>query len=143
MTKILDKFKEFNYMYYNSCDKLQEEYEKMYAIIKSNGHVLQSEAWSLDAGILLENENSVIAGSFFNLSKNKNSILIHIIYVDENFRKQGIYKKMHALINQIGLEQNRKYVYSYIHTDNKPMQDYIIKKIGYEPIMSLVRKSIV
>lgn len=140
--RILDTFNEFKYSYYEVCDKLKMEYERMYDIIKSNGHALASDSWPLDAGILLENNNEVIAGAFFNLSKSSGSILIHIIYVDDAYRRQGIYKKMHSLIDMIGKEQNRHSVYSYIHNKNEVMQSHVSQSIGYEPVMQLVTRKI-
>jgi hypothetical protein len=114
----------------------------MYGIIKASGHALASDSWSLDAGILLENGNKVIAGGFFNLSKSPTSILIHIIFVEESYRKNGIYTKIHSLIDILGIEQNRHNIYSYVHSKNKIMQEHIVKKIGYEPVMQLVSRQI-
>ena len=141
--KTLDNYKEFRYHYYEANDKLHNEYDRMYGIIKASGHALASDSWPLDAGILLENDDKVIAGSFFNLSKSSSSILIHIIYVEEEYRKQGIYTKMHQLINTVGKQQNRTNVYSYIHMDNYIMTNHIVDKIGYKPIMQLVKRDIV
>lgn len=140
--RTLDNFNDFNYNYYENCDKLRTEYERMYGIIKAAGHALASDSWPLDAGILLENNNNVIAGAFFNLSKSATSILIHVIFVDEKYRQSGIYTKMHTLIDYIGIEQNRHHVYSYIHAKNQIMQEYIMKKIGYETVMHLVTRPI-
>ena len=140
---LLDTFKDYNYIYYKDCtDKLASQYERMYGIIKANGHALASDAWSLDSGILLEKDDKVIAGTFFNLTKSPSSILIHVIFVEEQYRQQGIYKKMHELLNVIGKNLNRKNIYSYIHLQNKLMNDHIIEKIGYEPIMQLVKREI-
>jgi hypothetical protein len=143
MTHILDTFKDYNYIYYESCtDKLATQYERMYGIIKANGHALASDAWSLDSGILLEKDDEVIAGTFFNLTKSSSSILIHVIFVEEKYRQQGIYTRMHSLLNLIGTNLNRKNIYSYIHLQNKLMNDHIVEKIGYEPIMTLVKREI-
>lgn len=140
---LLDTFKDYNYIYYKNCtNKLQSQYERMYGIIKANGHALASDAWSLDSGILLEKDDEVIAGTFFNLTKSPSSILIHVIFVEEQHRQQGIYTKMHELLNDIGNYLGRKTVYSYIHIQNELMNDHIMKKIGYEPIMQLVKREI-
>jgi len=140
--RILDTFKEFNYTYYEVCDKLKKEYDRMYGIIKAAGHALASDSWPLDAGILLENEDKIIAGAFFNLSKSQSSILIHIIFVDEEYRKSGIYTKMHSLVDLLGKEMDRDNIYSYIHMDNAVMRDYIVDKIGYKPVMQLVKREV-
>lgn len=140
---LLETFKDYNYIYYKDCtDKLVYQYERMYGIIKANGHALASDAWSLDSGILLEKDDEVIAGTFFNLTKSPSSILIHVIFVEEQYRQQGIYTKMHELLNVIGKDLNRKNIYSYIHLQNKLMNEHIIEKIGYEPIMQLVKREI-
>ena len=54
--KKLDTYKEFTYTYYESCDKLKSEYNRMYKITTENGHALESNSWQLESGILLENE---------------------------------------------------------------------------------------
>jgi RimJ/RimL family protein N-acetyltransferase len=114
----------------------------MYDIIKSSGHALASDTWPLDGGILLKNTSEVIAGAFFNLSKSSSSILIHIIFVEDQHRHQGIYTKMHSLIDMLGKELGRLSIYSYIHSGNQIMQSHIMKKIGYEPVMQLVKRGI-
>lgn len=140
--RTLDTFKEFSYNYYENCDRLRNEYDRMYGIIKESGHALASDSWPLDAGILLENNDRIIAGAFFNFSKSATSILIHIIFVDEEYRKSGIYTTMHSLIDKVGNEQNRHHVYSYIHTKNQIMQEHVMQKIGYESVMQLVTRPI-
>jgi RimJ/RimL family protein N-acetyltransferase len=115
----------------------------MYDAIKSNGWVIgSSDHWMLDSGILLENDDEIIAGAFFNLNKIKSSILILVIFVDEKYRQNGIYKKLHSLIDEVGKQENRQAVYSYIHVDNKLMNEHIMEKIGYEPVMQLVKRPI-
>ena len=140
--EILDSHGSYQYVFMNNCEVLTTEYNRMYGIIKDNGHALASDAWTLDAGILLKTDQEIIAGSFFNLSKSSSSILIHIIFVEEAHRKKGIYTKMHSLIDRLGQETGRKNIYSYVHQKNEIMQDYIIEKIGYEPVMQLVKREI-
>jgi RimJ/RimL family protein N-acetyltransferase len=126
----------------NNCEELTTEYNRMYGIIEASGHALASDARPLDAGILLKTDQEIIAGSFFNLSKSPSSILIHIIFVEDQHRQQGIYTKMHSLIDTLGKELSRSSIYSYIHSKNQVMQEHIMKKIGYEPVMQLVKKEI-
>ena len=140
--QILDTYKNYQYVYMDSCVELSNEYNRMYGIIKANGHALASDAWPLDGGILLKNDNEVIAGAFFNLSKSLGSILIHIIFVEDQHRQQGIYTKMHSLIDTLGKELSRPSIYSYIHSKNQVMQEHVMKKIGYEPVMQLVKREI-
>jgi hypothetical protein len=140
--KKLDTYKEFTYIYYESCDKLKSEYDRMYKTLIANGHALESSIWPLESGILLENENEVIAGSFFNLKSRVSSILMYLVFVEEPHRKNGIYKNMHLLVNRLGKEQGKTSIYSYIHLDNSVMQDHVAKNIGYIPLMHVVRKDI-
>ncbi len=140
--EILDTHGDYQYIYYDVCEELQQEYERMYGIIKANGHAIASDSWPLDAGILLRNGNDIIAGAFFNLSRSPAAILIHIIYVDDNHRRKGIYTKMHSLIDKLGKETNRTNIVSYVHMGNKIMQEHVVDKIGYKPVMQLVTRKI-
>ena len=140
--EIIDSHNDYQYVYHDDSAKLREQYDRMYGIIKASGYALASDSWPLNSGILLQNKDSVIAGSFFNLSKSPSSILIHIIFVEEMYRQQGIYKKMHSLIDTLGKQLGRSAIYSYIHADNQLMQEHIVDKIGYKPVMHLVRREI-
>jgi len=140
--RILETYNEYNFTYYEVCDKLSLEYDRMSGEINANGHSFGAHTWQLDAGILLENNDRVIAGAFFNLSRASNIILIKAVFVEEEFRKQGIYTKLHSLIDRLGIEQNRTMIYSYIHVNNKLMQEHMIEHIGYEPILTLVSRPI-
>lgn len=141
--KKIDHFQDFDFVLYQQPDeKLTREYEKMFSAIKAAGHAVASDAWPLDGGILLERGEHVIAGAFFNTSKSKSSLLIHIVYVEHEYRKQGIYKKLHTLLDDFAKSQGRSHIYSYIHVDNKTMTDVIMDKIGYEPVMTLVKRKV-
>jgi RimJ/RimL family protein N-acetyltransferase len=140
--QILGSHKSYQYVYMDPCDELSAEYIRMYKIIKANGHALASDSWEVDGGILLKNNNEVIAGSFFNFSKRPSSILINVIFVEEQHRHQGIYTKMHSLIDELGKEKGQTSIYSYIHSDNRVMQEHIMKKIGYETVMHIVKRVI-
>jgi hypothetical protein len=143
-THLLDTFNNYNYVYYESCtDKLSTEYDKMYKKIEASGHTTGANSdWSLDKGILLENDNEAIAGIFLNTNKFKGSILILATFVEEQYRQHGIYKKLHKLLNNIGNDLGKKTVYAYIHRQNTIMNDHIIEKNGYEPVMTLVKRAI-
>ena len=140
--QILGSHINYQYVYMDSCDELSTEYIRMYKIIEANGHALAPEPWSVDGGILLKNNNEVISGSFFNFSKRPGSILINLIFVEEKHRHQGIYTKMHSLIDELGKEQGQTAIYSYIHSNNQSMTNHIMKKIGYETVMHLVKRGI-
>lgn len=141
--QILDSHKNYQYVYLDMCEELSNEYYRMYGIVNANGHALASVGtWPLDGGILLKNDSEVIAGAFFNLSKSSITILIHIIFVEDQHRQQGIYTKMHSLIDMLGKELGRSSIYSYIHSENQIMQEHVMKKIGYEPVMQLVKREI-
>lgn len=140
--RILGKFQDFDYVHYTQCEKLQNYHDKMFHILEEKGYAITSNNWSLDEGILLENKETVIAGAFFNTSKTEHAILIHLIFVHTEFRRQGIYSTLHRLIDTLGKEKNKTSIYSYIHIDNKIMNNYVIKKIGYTPIMQVVKRKI-
>lgn len=142
--KILDKFKNLNYTYYDNCEKIETEYNRMFDILKSSGYTLGAteDGLTLDGGILLENDAGVVAGAFFNFTKFKNSVIILTIFVEEEYRKNGIYTKMHSLIDSIGNEHNKLAVYSHIHAKNDLMQQHVAKSIGYETVMHVVRRPI-
>jgi hypothetical protein len=144
MIHLLDTFNNYNYIYYESCtDKLATQYDKMYKSIEASGYTTGANSdWSLDKGILLENYDDVIAGIFLNTDKFKGSILILATFVEEQYRQQGIYKKLHQLLNKIGNDLNKKTIYAYIHCQNNIMNEHIIEKNGYEPIMTLVKREI-
>jgi RimJ/RimL family protein N-acetyltransferase len=140
--QILDSHKTYQYVYLDACEELSNEYNRMYNTIKASGHALSSDTWPLDGGILLKNGSEVIAGAFFNISKSSSSLLIHIIFVEEQYRQQGIYTKMHSLLDRLCKELRRSTIYSYIHSENQIMQEHIMKKIGYETVMQLVKRRI-
>jgi GNAT superfamily N-acetyltransferase len=138
--EVLEKFGDFNFTLYTECNsKLTHEYTKMYAALKDSGFTLLFD-WDLTGGILVEGDNTVIAGIFFNTVKFEKTILIHLAYVDPGYRRQGIYTKLHHWLDVFGVSESKEDVYSYIHILNKPMMDYIGEKIGYTPLMQLVRR---
>lgn len=139
---ILDTFEDFKYVYYIRNEKLIKNYHKMFAELKLAGHMIRKENTPIDRGILLENNNEVIAGCFFNVSKISSVILIDTIFVDQPYRQKGIYKKMHFLLDTIGKNLNKKSIYSSIHIDNQIMQQHVMKKIGYEVVLHTVKRDI-
>lgn len=141
--QVLDIHDKYKYVYYaQSTDHLVAQHDKMYGLIKAAGHALASDFWPVESGILLENDNEVIAGLFLNLTRSPEVILVHLVFVDSYFRQQGIYTKMHSLVDTIGRRLGRNNVYSYVHVDNELMQNVIMKKIGYEPVLHLVKRVI-
>lgn len=140
--EILDSHGNHNYIYFENCVELTREFVRMYGIIEADGHGLMSEIWDLDAGILLKNDQEVIAGIFLNFSKNSKSILILATFVEETHRNKGIYNKLHLLLDKIGKESGRTEIYCYIHPDNHLMMGHITEKMRYEPVLHLVKRVI-
>jgi hypothetical protein len=140
--EILGTFNEFNYVLYEKAEpKLATECRRGYKLLQDNGNVVGGK-WSLTGGILLESGEKVIAGIFFNTTDYEEAILIHLAFVDEEYRNRGIYRTLHGYIDQVGKQTGKTGVYSYIHLGNKVMVDYICEKIGYKPIMQLVQRPI-
>jgi GNAT superfamily N-acetyltransferase len=139
---ILGTFKEFNYVLYkNTEEKLVNEFNKVYEILKSNGYVIGTR-WDLTGGILLESDKSVIGSIFFNTSEYRSVILIQFAFVDPEYRRQGIYRTLHSYVDMFGKNFGKTDIYSYIHLENKDMVDHVSEKIGYKPLMNLVHRPI-
>jgi V8-like Glu-specific endopeptidase len=97
---------------------------------------------STDCGILIEKNGIVVAGVFLNTSKYSSTIVVLLIFVESSYRHQGLYKKCHELITNLGKKLNKSDIYSYIHENNSLMKDIIMEKIGYTPLMQLVTRKI-
>ena len=139
---ILGEYSDYKYVLYTEeTEKLSAEYKRMFLILKESGFTLVSH-WVLDGGILLENDKDVIAGIFFNTRNFNNSLLIHIAYVDPAHRNKGIYRTLHSHIDRFSKSLNKLEIYSYIHLSNRPMVEHIGEKVGYVPVMQLVKKTL-
>jgi hypothetical protein len=139
----LGSFGDYDYVYFNKpTPEMMKEFNRMFAIIQDNGHALTAEPWPVDAGILLTDGKITIAGAFFNISKHKNSILLHLIFVDEEFRRQRIYTEIQKLLTLIGKFTGKKKLYSYIHVNNKVLTDHIMPLVGYVEVMKLVTRDL-
>ena len=141
--EVIDTFGDFNYVYYSKrCGKIYDEYLRMWEQIAEAGHALSFLETGPENGILLEKDNKVIAGAFFDLKSYPSAVLIFILYVEPEYRNLGIWTKLHSLIDYIGKQNDKTGVYSYIHLKNTVMVEHAAKSIGYEPVMHLVRRSI-
>lgn len=141
---VLGTFENFNYIYYSDKgDKFMEEYNRMYEEIHAAGHALSRDPWPVDTGIILmDDSGKSIAGAFFNLEKYKQTVLLLLIYVNPEFRKKGIYLQLHKLIDFVGKNKGKNRLYSYIHSGNSLMTDYMIERMGYREVMKLVERDI-
>ena len=128
---ILGQYLNYNYRYYEANDKLSEEYERMKYLVLNETRGTP-DPHSLECGILLENDQEVIAGTFLNLSVNPKVILILNIYVNEEHRRKGIHTAMHTFIDKIALAFDKSSIFSNIHASNKIMVDYIMQKQNYQ-----------
>lgn len=139
---VLGTFADYKYtLYTETTARLLSEFGRVHEIIKLQGHVVGNR-WDLTGGILLETPDSIIASIFYNADEYNSAMLIHFAYVDPEFRKRGIYKTMHSYIDSIGTYLGKSSVYSYIHLSNTSMINHISEKIGYTPIMQLVKRPI-
>lgn len=139
---ILGSHNKFNYIFHDYHDsKSGTSYEYMNEKIKNLGYMITPD-WSPDKSILLENNEEVIAGIFLNTTKYNKTLLILVAYVEEEFRRQGIYSQLHKFVDMYGLSAGKESVYTYIHCDNTLMTDVVSKKIGYKPVMNLMKRSI-
>jgi len=109
--------------------------------IKDLGYLITPD-WTPDRSILLENDNKVIAGIFFNTTKYNKTLLILVAYVEEEYRLQGIYSQLHRFVDLYGVSAGKESVYTYIHCDNTLMTDIVSEKIGYKPVMHLMKRNI-
>lgn len=139
---ILGTYREFRYVLYNIVEpNMLQEYNKVCDIIKNNGHSLHSD-WDLTGGIMLENNQEVIASIFYNTTKYRTALLINVAYVEPEYRCQGIYTELHNYVDLVAKQHNMEKIYSYIHANNKPMIDSVMNKIGYSTVMHLVSREI-
>jgi N-acetylglutamate synthase-like GNAT family acetyltransferase len=138
---VLGTFEDYNFIFYEKNERLEYEFTRMQHLVLRETLGVPSQ-FPLEFGILLENNNQVIAGTFLNLSFTKNAILILNIYVDENYRRKGIHTTMHTLIDRIGNQFDKTAIFSNFHASNKIMLDFVAKKQGYEPFSHVVKRNI-
>lgn len=139
--EILGHYKDYNYVYYEVNDKLTYEYERMKYLVLNQTRGM-ADPHPLEAGILLEKDDEIIAGTFLNLSLADKILLILNIYVDEPHRRNGIHTTMHTFIDKIAISKNKTGIYSNIHASNKIMMEHVAKKQGYETVVQTVRRSV-
>lgn len=141
--ELLDTMGVYKFVLHRNADKyLMGEFFKMYEHIKASGHSLSAEPWPVDSGIVVSIEDTPVAAAFFNTTKYKDTLLLHLIYVDSDHRRRGIYRNLHRLLDVVGLEQGKTRLYSYIHSSNLVMVNDIMEKIGYKEVMKLVSRNI-
>lgn len=139
--EVLGTYNDYQFVYYQANEKLSSEYQRMVNLVLSNTTGFGSY-YGLDAGILLENDQEIIAGAFINLSASNKGLLILTIYVNEEHRRKGIHTAMHTFIDRIANECGKTGVFSNFHSSNKVMLDHVAKKQGYEPIAYVVRRDV-
>lgn len=132
----------FDYCYYTD---LTDHHLTIYNSIEHNltamGTTLRT-IWQPDQAIILENNRTWAAAVFFNTREYANSILIINLYVQPEYRQQGIYTRLHELIDMIAVPLNKQSVYSFIDQNNDLMQTTVKDRIGYRTVMHLVKRDI-
>lgn len=138
---LLGQYKTYNYVFYNANDKLNAEYERMkYLVLNETKGA--ADPHQLDIGILLEDDNEVIAGAFLNSTMSEKVLLILNIYVNESHRRNGIYTKLHQLIDLVARDLGKTKIFSNIHASNKLMVDVIMEKQHYQHFSYIVHRSV-
>lgn len=117
---------------------LQESYTKAKEALSHHALV----DWKTDAGILVIESEEVIAGIYFDLTKYPKAVLINAAYVKPEFRRQGIYTRLHKMVNAVAKNNGKTAVYTYIHSKNDLMNEHVAVKIGYQPVMTLYRREV-
>lgn len=142
---VLGVFEDYSYVYYSQpTEKFRQYYMDSFREVFDAGMSVTAEPLEITGGILLENDNGIIAGIFYLFNPlHKKSILIRMARVDPNYRRKGIHTKLHSLLDVIGNSLGKTEVWSTIHVNNRIMTDVIIDKLGYEPMMQIVCRQIV
>jgi hypothetical protein len=150
----IEKFGEFECNHYSNCDlyidfdnaqdqnKVSKIFKDMYQTYLSKGGSNVPGTLHIDGAVLLEKDQSPVAAIFYDLQKSISNVTIVLAFVDENFRRQGLYRKLHSLIDVIGKEHGRIGVVSFMSFKDSLMIDTIGKSIGYTPIYQLVHREI-
>ena len=110
--------------------------------IKSSMNLFKGLNKFKKSSILLEDENEVVAGIFYDLQKSLSSVYILLAVTNDGHRKKGIYKKMHSLIDIIGKSHGRVGVTSFMGLDNDLLTDTIARTVGYKPIFQVMHRPI-
>jgi GNAT superfamily N-acetyltransferase len=141
--EILAAHGKFNYIFYEKLeDKLISEFKRMNDNILKKGHGVRVDM-DLSGGVLLEDDHQVIAGIFYNHLKYKTALLSLVIYVEPEYRQQGIYRKMVEYLEQVARNHKMEEIFAYFHVDNKIINDIGTAKIGYKPVMSLMCRPVI
>ncbi len=139
----LGKFEDFTYRYYDKIDKrLIDFYHYAHEKVKEDGNAMINTADEIETAIVLEKDNKIAAVTFLNVTKRSGAILIHLIWVEAEFRNKHIHRTMHQYIDRIGKMLNKKMVISSVHANNKHMLENIVDKIKYEPIFIMYKRDL-
>ncbi len=140
---ILGTFEDYTYKFYDAMDRrLMIYFYDSYKSVEAEGNAVVDMGKDVDAAIILEKDNKIIAASFLNVKRRPNVLLIHLIYVEPEFRNKHIHRTMHEYIDVIGKQHNKDMVVSTVHANNKVMLDYIVDKIGYEPFWHTFKRNL-
>lgn len=125
-----------------SDNKILNVFKKMYGRFLENGGTHIPGQFQIDGAILLEDDNEVVAGIFYDLQKSLSNIYILLAFTEEEHRRKGIYKKFHNLIDTIGKDHGRIGVNSFMGLNDTLMVNTIASTVGYKPIFQVVHRPI-
>ena len=119
-----------------------KEFTRMYSeYLKEGGKGLPGFI-HVDGAIFLENDDSVVAGIFYNLKQSTSNLYVVLAFVEKQYRGNGIYKKLHNLIDVVARLYDKKGIISFISLDDTVMLNTISKSVGYNPIYQLVHRAV-
>ena len=125
-----------------SDNRILSIFKDMYNKYLDTGGIHIPGKFQIDGAILLEDENEVVAGIFYDLQKSLSSVYILLAVTNDGHRKKGIYKKMHSLIDVVGKSHGRVGVTSFMGLDNNLLTDTIARTVGYKPIFQVMHRPI-
>lgn len=105
-------------------------------------HLALNVSWEMDSGILAIDSDKPVGGIFFTKNRYERALLINVAWVDIDFRRRGIYTQLHRLTDEFAKLNSKTEIYSYIHVDNHVMNQHVVEKIGYKPVMTLYSRKV-
>ena len=131
--------------FYNDSEtdnKVLSVFKDMYKRFLEQGGTHVPGKFQIDGAILLENEEEIIAGIFYDLQKSLSNIYILLAFTEKDYRRKGIYKMLHNFIDQIGSEHGRIGVNSFMGLEDTLMIETIAGSVGYKPLFQVVHRPI-
>lgn len=153
---VLDFYKDYSFNHYHSFSikidmeetdksdiKFVNIFKDMYSkFLEEGGTHIPGAELQFDGAILLENQDSIIGGIYYNLQRSLSNVYVVLAFTEKEYRRQGIYKKFHNLIDVIGKEHGKIGVSSFMGVNDKRMIYDIASTVGYRPYYLVVHRTI-